>query len=127
MIKNFNRLRIVLFLIVVLTSVYSFAQTKQHYVLHSTNPNVDLTVYYNAIENWGKLDQFRLLDERRTIPFFDVMGNEGVTIEIFSALELKQSYGTEIPKTIITDKNSIKTTVFILTPDRLSIKFKSDK
>lgn len=95
--------------------------------MHSINPDLDLTVYENAVENWGGLDKFRLLDKRRTIPFFDVMGNEGVTIELFSAQELLNNNGTQISAHTITKEEDIYETVFVLTTDRLSIKPKIEK
>lgn len=121
-VKSFS-----LFIICLTFSLASFAQQNQHFILHSTNPDIDLTVYENAVENWGGLDKFRLLNKRRTIPFFDVMGNEGVTIELFSAQELLNNNGTQIsPHTIIKEED-VLVTVFVLTPDRLSIKPKIEK
>lgn len=99
------------------------AQNKQHYILHSTNPNVDLTVYQNAIENWAKLDQFRLLDERRIIAFYDENKNEAVNIELFSATELKQLYNKQIPYHL-TAGEKIKKAIFILLPNKQSLTVK---
>ena len=101
-------------------SLVSLAQQKQHYILHSTNPNVDLTVYQNAIENWGKLDQFRLLDERRIIAFYDENKNEAINIELFSAAELKQLYNKRIPYHLTADEK-IRKAIFILSPDKQSL------
>lgn len=122
-IKKYDSLKSILLLMVVFIGVYSFAQTKQHYILHSTNPNVDLTVYQNAIENWGKLDQFRLLDERRIIAFYDENKNEAVNIELFSAAELKQLYNKRIPYHLTADKK-IRKAIFILLPNKQSLTVK---
>ncbi|MCW8897681.1 MAG: hypothetical protein OQJ96_11940 [Flavobacteriales bacterium] len=102
-------------------SLIASAQQKQHYVLHSTNPNVDLTVYQNAIENWGKLDEFRLLDERRIISFFDEHENEAVNVELLSANELKQAYNKRIPNFISSGKRKIRKATFKLTPNKQSV------
>ncbi|KJS05535.1 MAG: hypothetical protein VR77_08045 [Flavobacteriales bacterium BRH_c54] len=128
LISSILRVKNIFLLIIGLTfSLISFAQQNQHFILHSTNPDLDLTVYENAVENWGGLDKFRLLDKRRTISFFDVMGNEGVTIELFSAQELLNNNGTQISAHTITKEEDIYMTVFVLTPDRLSIKPKIEK
>lgn len=119
-IKKYDSLKSILLLMVVFIGVYSFAQTKQHYVFHSANPNVDLTVYQNAIENWGKLDEFRLLDKRRKILFFDENKNEAVNIELFSAAELKQLYNKRIPYHL-TAGEKIRKAIFILSPDKKSL------
>jgi len=128
LISSILRVKNIFLLIIGLTfSLISFDQQNQHFILHSTNPDLDLTVYENAVENWGGLDKFRLLDKRRTISFFDVMGNEGVTIELFSAQELLNNNGTQISAHTITKEEDIYMTVFVLTPDRLSIKPKIEK
>ena len=125
LVSNILKVKSISLLIFCLTfSLVSFAQQKQHYVLHSTNPNVDLTVYENALENWAKLDEFRLLNERRKIPFFDENGNQSVTVELLSAKELKQMYNKRISKFIISDKSKARITAFILNPDIQSVTVK---
>lgn len=126
-IKKLKSLKSFLLIMLVFIGVYSFAQTKQHYVLHSTNPSIDLTVYENALENWAKLDEFRLLNERRKIPFFDENGNQSVIVELLSAIELKQRYNKRIPKFIISDKSKARVATFILNPNIQSVTVKYSK
>ena len=121
--KQFIRIKYLVLLMLLMLSFTLLAQNKQHYILHSTNPNVDLTVYQNAIENWGKLDQFRLLDERRIIAFYDENKNEAVNIELFSAAELKQLYNKRIPYHLTADKK-IRKAIFILLPNKQSLTVK---
>ena len=124
LVSNILKVKSISLLIFCLTfSLVSLAQQKQHYILHPTNPNVDLTVYQNAIENWGKLDQFRLLDERRIIAFYDENKNEAVNIELFSATELKQLYNKQIPYHL-TAGEKIKKAIFILLPNKQSLTVK---
>lgn len=121
--KQFIRIKYLVLLMLLMLSFTLLAQNKQHYILHSTNPNVDLTVYQNAIENWAKLDQFRLLDERRIIAFYDENKNEAVNIELFSATELKQLYNKQIPYHL-TAGEKIKKAIFILLPNKQSLTVK---
>lgn len=127
---NLNKLltmkKILTIIFILITSV-SFAQQEQQYVLHSTNPDIDLSVYENAVESWGKLDYYRLLNERRTILYFGVYGSEGVTIELFSAQELLDDYDTQISPYTIINPEDAKETVFVLTPDKLSINPKTNE
>lgn len=118
--------KIVTIILILITSV-SFAQQEQQYVLHSTNPDIDLSVYKKAVENWGQLDHYRLLNQRRTILYFGVYGSEGVTIELFSAQELLDNYGKPISPFTIINPEDAKETVFVLTPDKLSINPKTNE
>lgn len=121
--KQFFRIKYLVLLMLLMLNFTLLAQNKQHYILHSTNPNIDLTIYQNAIENWGKLDQFRLLDERRIIAFYDENKNEAVNIELFSATELKQLYNKQIPYHL-TAGEKIKKAIFILLPNKQSLTVK---
>ena len=121
LMSNFLKVKSISLLMFCLTfSLITSAQQKQHYVLHSTNPNVDLTIYQNAIENWGKLDEFRLLDERRIISFFDENENEAVNVELLSANELKHQYNKRIPYHLTSNKK-IRKAVFKLSADKQSL------
>jgi hypothetical protein len=71
---------------------------KKHYELSSTEVNKDFTEFEQSISNYGELDQFRFLDQRRTINF----SGADVSIELFSANELLALFGKEIsPLTIM--------------------------
>lgn len=71
---------------------------KKHYELSSTEANKDFTEFEQSINNYGELDQFRFLDQRRTINF----SGADVSIELFSANELLTLFGKEIsPLTIM--------------------------
>jgi hypothetical protein len=79
-----------------------FAQTsgKKHFIIHRVDNTVDISKYQQAADSWGQLDQFRLMEKRRTIYFTD----HKATIELYSAKELEEMFGKEIsPLTIKTD------------------------
>ena len=71
---------------------------KKHYNIFSSNENEDLTLFEQALTNYSELDQFRFLNQRRTIKF----SGTNVSIELFSANELLTDYGKVIaPLTIM--------------------------
>lgn len=71
---------------------------KKHYNLYSSDVNDDLTLFDQAIKNYSDLDQFRFLNDRRTIKF----SGTNVSIELFSANELFAQSGKLIaPLTIL--------------------------
>jgi hypothetical protein len=71
---------------------------KKHYNIFSSIENEDLTLFEQALTNYSELDQFRFLNQRRTIKF----SGTNVSIELFSANELLLDYGKDIaPLTII--------------------------
>ena len=73
---------------------------KSSFIISSSNENItsaQLNVYKTAVNNYTNLDELRFLDQRRIIPFEK---NE-ISIELFSANELLEKYGKEIPKNTI--------------------------
>lgn len=68
-----------------------------HYKLHFHQNTTDSLSYYKAASLFDRYDNYRFLNQRRII-YFD---NRQVSIELFSANELKEKYGKRIsPYTI---------------------------
>ena len=63
---------------------------KYHYILHNVS-DVDSVKLYNTALSKINLDEYRLINKRRTIQF-----DTGVTIELLSAKELNDKYGKPI-------------------------------
>ena len=84
---------------------------KKHYEISSSIDNEDFTQYEQAINNYTELDQFRFLENRRTIKF---SGSE-VTIELYSAKELFEQYGKEIAPSTIMPGTFYKPVNFMIT------------
>jgi len=95
------------------------AQTseKRHFIIHRVDNAIDIAKYQTALDNWGQLDHYRLLDKRRIIYFTD----SKLSIELLSAQELLDTYGKQIsPYTI--KSNNYTDIAFELTQDGKSIK-----
>jgi hypothetical protein len=102
----------------ILSSFTAFAQkAKEHYILHNPDPKISAEVYKAAIEN-KDLDQFRYLNQRRTIRF----ANSQASIEIFSAKELLDKYGKQISPLTIKDPAGAASIEFVLYPENKAIK-----
>lgn len=100
----------------ILVSSNSHAQdqqvfVKKHYILNSEDVNADFTLYEQAITNFSELDQFRFLNQRRTIKF----SGTNVSIELFSANELQSEYGKEIAPLTIMPGTFYKPVDFMIT------------
>lgn len=111
-----NKLLTLIFIFVV---AFTFGQTpgKKHFVIHRIDNTTDISVYEQAANNYGQLDQFRFLDKRRTISFTD----HKASIELYSAQELKEMFGKEIsPLTITSGK--YPEIAFEVTPGGKSLK-----
>ncbi|MDQ3190424.1 MAG: hypothetical protein M3Q58_02420 [Bacteroidota bacterium] len=98
----------------------SFAQNsvKKHFVINTINPSFNIDKYVFAAENWGSIDEYRLYDKRRVIAFRD----KGVTIELFSAKELLELYGKQIPPRTIMPNESYQDIFFDVTIDGKGLK-----
>ncbi len=70
-----------------------------HFILHFHKPNIDSASYYKAANYFNRYDNYRFLNKRRIIYFDD----KNVSIELFSASELKEKYGKRISPYTIKD------------------------
>ena len=100
----FLRISLVLFLFLTNKTYSQTVETetleKSSFIISSSNENISsaqLNVYKTAVNNYTNLDELRFLDQRRIIPFEK---NE-ISIELFSANELLEKYGKEIPENTI--------------------------
>lgn len=94
----------------------SIGQTeKQHFILHFQDDKENADVYVHAIQEFGSLDQYRFLNERRSIQF----QNRKVSVELYSAEELKTLYGKRISPFTILEKSKATPIVFELSPQGL--------
>jgi hypothetical protein len=84
---------------------------KKHYNITSSFENEDFTLYEQALNNYSELDQFRFLNQRRTIKF----SGTNVSIELFSANELLADYGKEIAPLTIMPGTFYKPVDFMIT------------
>ena len=84
---------------------------KKHYNIFSSNENEDLTLFEQALTNYSELDQFRFLNQRRTIKF----SGTNVSIELFSANELLADYGKVIAPLTIMPGTFYKPVDFMIT------------
>ena len=91
---------------------------KTHYIIHPDNPNDNIAKYENAIRNYGKLDEYRFYDRRRTIRFT----NTTVSIELYSAKELLNLYNKKISPLTIMDGQKYRDVEFALTLEGDNIK-----
>ena len=74
------------------------AQKKDHFILVSNGTNPDLKIYEDAVRNYSDLDKYRFYDKRRRV----IIQNSGLTLELFSALELKEKFNKPVsPLTIM--------------------------
>lgn len=83
---------------------------KNTFLLYSGNSNIsqsELVIYKIALLEFSQLDEFRFLNERRTIHF----EKNQIAVELFSANELAEQYGKEIsPYTIVPGKTYLPVT-----------------
>ena len=100
----FLRISLVLFLFLTNKTYSQTVETetleKSSFIISSSNENItsaQLNIYKTAVNNYTNLDELRFLDQRRIIPFEK---NE-ISIELFSANELLEKYGKEIPENTI--------------------------
>jgi hypothetical protein len=84
---------------------------KKHYELSSSIENEDFTFHEQALSNYSELDQFRFLNNRRTIKF----SGSNVSIELYSANELLADYGKEIAPLTIMPGTFYKPVDFMIT------------
>ncbi len=87
------------------------AVMKKHYNIFSSNENEDLTLFEQALTNYSELDQFRFLNQRRTIKF----SGTNVSIELFSAIELLADYRKVIAPLTIMPGTFYKPVDFMIT------------
>ena len=105
----FLRISLILFLFLTNKTYSQTVETetleKSSFIISSSNENItsaQLNVYKTAVNNYANLDEFRFLNERRIIEF----EKDQITLELFSANELAEKYGKEVPaSTIIPGSN----------------------
>lgn len=113
-----KRLKLLLALFLIVNIAFAQTPKKEHYIVHSTKPGVNLEKYYTALDNWSHLDEYRFYDTRRVINFVD----DGISVELYSAKELKQIYGKEIPPGTIMPQDKYMEVSFAVTLDGKGIK-----
>ncbi len=109
----------ILLLSLMLSFTFIKAQTseKRHFIIHKVDNSIDAVKYQTAIDNWGQLDSYRLMNQRRIIYFTD----SKLSIELLSAQELLDTYGKQISPHTIKSPDYVKV-AFELTQDGKSIK-----
>ncbi len=113
-----KKYKLLIFFCFILNIAFSQAPVKQHFVIHSTNPALNLDKFYFAVDNWGHIDDYRFIETRRTILFVD----EGVSVELYSAKELLALYGKLIPPGTIKSTDNYKEISFAITLDGNGLK-----
>jgi hypothetical protein len=108
---------LLLSLMLSITCVEAQTSEKKHFIIHRVDNSIDVAKYQAAIDNWGQLDRYRLLDKRRIIYFTD----SKLSIELLSAQELLVTYGKQISPNTIKSSNYTEI-AFELTQDGKSIK-----
>lgn len=105
------------FFVFLFISLNAQNKSKEHFIIHKIDNSVNVEKYQLAAAEWGKLDEFRFYDQRRTIYFTDMKAS----IELFSAKELYVMYGKEIsPNTI--KSNDFPLVTFDITMDGKGLK-----
>lgn len=99
------------------TFLVAQTSSKVHFIIHKIDNSADVSRYETAAQMWGKLDEFRFYDKRRTIYFTDMKAS----IELYSAKELYMLYGKEVsPATI--KSNDFPLVTFDVTMDGQGLK-----
>ena len=116
------KVRGIMYLLMFLFTATLFAQienapTKISFIIHCTNPSTSIQKYEKAATNYGQLDQFRFYDKRRTINF----KKSDVSIELYSAKELLDTYKKAISPFTIRDGQKYKDVWFVLSEDGKSL------
>ncbi len=116
------KVRNIIYLLLFLSATTLFSQTtnerkKISFIIHCTNPATSIQKYEDAANNYGKLDQFRFYDKRRTINF----KKSDVSIELYSAKELLDTYQKAISPFTIKDRQKYKEVWFVFTEDEKSL------
>src|ERR1700744_3870076 len=110
---------VILFLVVFDISAQTEPKIKKpNFVVKTDNPTISIDKYENALDNYGKLDEFRFYNKRRTIRF----QNCSVSVELYSAKELFDQYGKVVSVFTIKDNQPYKEIEFALTADEKNIK-----
>ena len=80
------------------SSVKSQSSKKDHFSLITNKSASETIIYETAVRDYADIDKFRFYDKRRRI----IIQNSEITLELHSALELKEKYGKPIaPLTIM--------------------------
>ncbi len=108
---------IILSLFLSITCLKAQTSEKKHFIIHKVDNSIDVAKYQTAIDNWGQLDSYRLMNQRRIIYFTD----SKLSIELYSAQELLDTYGKQISPHTIKSSNYAHV-AFELTQNGKSIK-----
>ena len=92
------------------------AKVKQHYVINNAADAKEATSYSELLSNFD-FDQYRFYDQRRTIKFI----KSNITIELFSAKELLDTYGKTVSPFTIMDNIPSKEIAFIMNGGKAQI------
>ena len=92
------------------------AKVKQHYVINNAADAKEATSYSELLSNFD-FDQYRFYDQRRTIKFI----KSNITIELFSAKELLDTYGKTVSPFTIMDNIHSKEIAFIMNGGKAQI------
>ena len=115
-ITKISKTIFVLFLFIAITKS-SFAQgSKPHYVVNNPGDAKETAGYYDLLSNFD-FDQYRFYDKRRTIKFV----NNNVTVDLYSAKELLETYQKPVSPFTIMDNVPKKDIAFFLNGGKIQL------
>jgi hypothetical protein len=114
--KTIVRTIFFLFLVLII-DVTAFAQgAKPHYVVNNAGDAKENENYYYLLSNFN-FDQYRFYDKRRTITFV----KSAVTVELYSAKELLETYQKPISPLTIMDNFPQTDIAFLMNAGKVQI------
>jgi len=114
--KTIVRTIFFLFLVLII-DVTAFAQgAKPHYVVNNAGDAKETENYYYLLSNFN-FDQYRFYDKRRTITFV----KSAVTVELYSAKELLETYQKPISPLTIMDNIPQTDIAFLMNAGKVQI------
>jgi hypothetical protein len=114
--KTIVRTIFFLFLVLII-DVTAFAQgAKPHYVVNNAGDAKETENYYYLLSNFN-FDQYRFYDKRRTITFV----KSAVTVELYSAKELLETYQKPISPLTIMDNFPQTDIAFLMNAGKVQI------
>jgi len=100
------------------TILFSQTEKKEHFIIHANGADTNVIKYEEALVAYSQMDVFRFYDKRRVIQFV----NSSITVELYSAKELLEKYGKEIPPHTIMPNQEYKEINFDLSMDGKAVK-----
>ena len=105
-----------LFFVFTKTGFSQDSKVKQHYVVNNAADSKEAASYSDLLSQFN-FDQYRFYDKRRTITFV----NNSVTIDLYSAKELLDTYGKVVSPLTIMDNVPKKNIAFFLNGGKIQI------